>query len=324
MGDRPEENEQAEGGWAVGCSATHVVSSTGGHIFFSAIGDKMAQHTSIATKPVRAILPVTAADGTAFWLLAGDEKVVEVRDAAMNVTHTSAPFQKKIGQIAYIGAPHNKVLVGDKTGDVFEIGFDLASGFGEAKFSFGHTASMITGMHFCFGGKLLATTDKDEHVRLTRYPATHIIERFCFGHDSFVSSLVEISDELIATSGGDGQVRVWKLPSGESVFDEIFEGKTVHDLTVAVDASGAQTLLASVDTVGIVAYSVAALAKGKVLSTRAPTSLASSGSTVFAAFIGDSGPFVQKFQLSGTTLTAETYELPVALPSVQPSYWQVC
>eukprot|EP01061_Rhynchopus_euleeides_P006835 TRINITY_DN15844_c0_g1_i1.p1 TRINITY_DN15844_c0_g1~~TRINITY_DN15844_c0_g1_i1.p1 ORF type:complete len:360 (+),score=162.37 TRINITY_DN15844_c0_g1_i1:174-1253(+) len=321
MGERPEDGE-SEGGWAVSCSGGRVVSTTGHNLFYSSLSAEKASEAVVEGKPIRAIAWAANGEKT-LCITAGDDKVVEARDEAMKVVFKSTQLTKKIGQVTYIGAPHNKVLVGDKTGDVYELPFDFEKGFGEAKFILGHTASMITGLEFCYSNKLIATADKDEHVRLTRYPDTHIIERFCFGHDGFVSSLVVLSDDLIATGGGDGQVRVWRVPTGEAVFSDSFEGNTVHDMCLATGANGEKVLLASVDGVGVVGYPVDKLARSEVLLARAPTSLSASGPVVFAAFIGTEAPFLQKFTLAGLQLSPSAYTLPVELSSVKPSYWQL-
>ncbi|GAA5982413.1 hypothetical protein JCM5350_000401 [Sporobolomyces pararoseus] len=69
----------------------------------------------------------------------------------------------------------------------------------------------------------IATGDRDEHVRISRFPQGHVIEGFLFGSKSFVSSLLYVppsssttsSDEgdngLLLSAGGDSTIQIFKL-----------------------------------------------------------------------------------------------------------------
>lgn len=62
------------------------------------------------------------------------------------------------------------------------------------------------------------TTDRDEKIRVTNYPATHDIEAFCVGHTEFVSSAVFIdSDRLLLSASGDKTLRVWDFRKGKQI-----------------------------------------------------------------------------------------------------------
>lgn len=58
----------------------------------------------------------------------------------------------------------------------------------------------------------ILTADRDEHIRVSRgVPQSHVIEQFCFGHTSFVSSLCVPSFEpkVLISGGGDNYLLVW-------------------------------------------------------------------------------------------------------------------
>jgi tRNA (guanine-N(7)-)-methyltransferase subunit TRM82 len=77
----------------------------------------------------------------------------------------------------------------------------------------------------------ILTADRDEHIRVSRgVPQAHVIEQFCFGHTSFVSSLCVPSWEskVLISGGGDNYLLVWnwlenqilqKVPLPESEAD---------------------------------------------------------------------------------------------------------
>jgi tRNA (guanine-N(7)-)-methyltransferase subunit TRM82 len=78
----------------------------------------------------------------------------------------------------------------------------------------GHTASMLTGVKVTTDngvGRIL-TSDRDEKIRVSLFPDTHVVDSFLLGHEAFVSSLdVTHRDGLTrcATSSGDGTIRLW-------------------------------------------------------------------------------------------------------------------
>lgn len=86
----------------------------------------------------------------------------------------------------------------------------------------GHTASMLTGVQVTTddGIRRILTSDRDEKIRVSLFPDTHIVESFLLGHEAFVSSLdVTAKDGLTrcATSSGDGTIRLWDYAKCEAV-----------------------------------------------------------------------------------------------------------
>lgn len=92
----------------------------------------------------------------------------------------------------------------------------------------------------------IITADRDEHIRVSRgQPQSHVIEGFCFGHESFVSRLILTKSGLLVSGGGDESLFVWewqsyrlleKLPIRKVVLDHL---KSHGDLTplIADEAS---------------------------------------------------------------------------------------
>eukprot|EP01064_Diplonema_japonicum_P003062 TRINITY_DN12019_c0_g1_i1.p2 TRINITY_DN12019_c0_g1~~TRINITY_DN12019_c0_g1_i1.p2 ORF type:complete len:347 (+),score=101.58 TRINITY_DN12019_c0_g1_i1:1778-2818(+) len=314
------ENEEVEGGWAVGSKGDLVVATQDRNILYGSVKDEVLKLKVHDGKPVRCLEFLEVGGKVAVVFTAGDDKVVEARDVDMKVVHKSDLLPKKVGQLKLSGK--NTILVADKTGEVVEMEYSVEKGFGPAKFLLGHTASMVTGMEVCYKGLLVATTDKDEHLRLSRYPEARIIEKMCFGHQGFISGMVKVTDTILATGGGDGMVRFWSLPGGESLAHDQFEGSTVHCLaTTTVD--GKPTVLASVEGVGVVSYTAPAFTRGPTLSPRAPTAMTASATTLYSAFIGNEPPYLQRATIAPTTLAQTPLSFPVEIVSVKPSYWQV-
>jgi tRNA (guanine-N(7)-)-methyltransferase subunit TRM82 len=50
----------------------------------------------------------------------------------------------------------------------------------------GH-ASLLTAFVLTGDERYIVTADRDEHVRVSWYPEGYVVERFCLGHERFVS-----------------------------------------------------------------------------------------------------------------------------------------
>jgi tRNA (guanine-N(7)-)-methyltransferase subunit TRM82 len=64
----------------------------------------------------------------------------------------------------------------------------------------------------------IVTSDRDEKIRVTNYPATHDIEAFCVGHKEFVASVAFFNDDqLLLSASGDKTLRFWNYKTGKQV-----------------------------------------------------------------------------------------------------------
>lgn len=116
------------------------------------------------------------------------------------------------------------VVLGDKFGDVYgESVEDLLKVEGELKDEpvLGHV-SMLTALELGYDAKdrpHVISADRDEHIRVSRFPAAHVIEQFCFGHQQFVSSLLvnDLDASILFSAGGDDEVFVWDWLNGKQL-----------------------------------------------------------------------------------------------------------
>ncbi|KAL2802669.1 hypothetical protein BJX63DRAFT_437661 [Aspergillus granulosus] len=64
----------------------------------------------------------------------------------------------------------------------------------------------------------ILSADRDEHIRVSRGPPqAHIIENYCLGHTSFISSLCipTWAPEILISGGGDPYLLVWNWTAGQ-------------------------------------------------------------------------------------------------------------
>jgi len=75
------------------------------------------------------------------------------------------------------------VLVADKTGEVFR--YEVSNLAAEGKHLLGHF-SMLLDMVLSFNNSHVITCDRDEKIRVSKYPNAYNIEAFCLGHTELV------------------------------------------------------------------------------------------------------------------------------------------
>lgn len=103
----------------------------------------------------------------------------------------------------------------EKTGDLYKIQSD-----GQSKFLLGHlfTFSDVQFVTNEDDSKLLyiISADRDEKIRITNYPNTFDIERYCFGHKHLVDRIFIANDRRFVSVDQQGDVCVWDLAFLES------------------------------------------------------------------------------------------------------------
>ena len=67
--------------------------------------------------------------------------------------------------------------------------------------------------------KYVISADRDEKIRVSRYPDAFDIVSYCLGHVQFVTQLhlPATAPHLLLSGGGDGLVIVWDYVAGRSV-----------------------------------------------------------------------------------------------------------
>lgn len=70
--------------------------------------------------------------------------------------------------------------------------------------------------------QFLFTADRDEHIRISRYPQAHVIEGYCLGHREFVSKVCVVpwNQKLLVSGGGEAGLKLWAWGDGK-LLDEV-------------------------------------------------------------------------------------------------------
>ncbi|KAK9464647.1 hypothetical protein V1512DRAFT_267826 [Lipomyces arxii] len=148
---------------------------------------------------------------------------------------STRPFPKRPSAIA-VTRDSSTILLGDKFGDVYSVPVladtnatstsaisklsesETESG-GDIEPILGHVSMLVdlTVVEDKDGDTHIITSDRDEHIRVSKFPQAFIIERFCFGHEQYVSQLLVPlwQPNILISGGGDDFLACWDWSTGE-------------------------------------------------------------------------------------------------------------
>ncbi|KAI0642324.1 WD40-repeat-containing domain protein [Trametes meyenii] len=189
--------------------------------------------------PIRCV----AVDSTfTYAITTGDDKklrVWRVRDEPKLLSERELP--KKPTEIGFT-RDSQTIVVSDKFGDVFSYplhpestslppaGVPGASKRGSLNshenpsngtLILGH-ASMLTTYLLTPDEQFIITADRDEHIRISWFPKGYVIERYCLGHEKFVSTLhiPSFRTSVLVSGGGDSSLKIWDWMTGELLAEQ--------------------------------------------------------------------------------------------------------
>lgn len=116
-----------------------------------------------------------------------------------------------------ITAAEDKILVADKSGDVYS--YSITEPQADGKLELGHL-SLLLDVALSPDDRYILTADRDEKIRISLSKAPYYIVSFCLGHREFVSKIFVIPDypDLLLSASGDSTLRLWEYKSGEEVY----------------------------------------------------------------------------------------------------------
>ncbi|KAI7905621.1 WD40-repeat-containing domain protein [Cokeromyces recurvatus] len=128
------------------------------------------------------------------------------------------PAYKRINALKF-NNNSTEVIAADKFGDVYCHPIkEVVEGEEKLAPIVGHV-SMVTDMLLTPDEKYVITSDRDEHIRVSRYPNGYNIESFCLGHTDVVTciSILPWDEKKLVSSGGDCTIRLWDYVHGKQL-----------------------------------------------------------------------------------------------------------
>jgi len=160
-----------------------------------------------------------------FLALCDDYKQITVWTLSTLKLITQQNLVRKASKVIFTPDSSN-VLIADKNGDVYKVDFMADS---DPVLLLGHL-SMLLDMKMDPSGKFVLTADRDEKIRVSKFPNCYNIHNYCLGHTEFVTSICLFGNDLLVSGSGDGTVKVWKYLEGR----EICSREVFKDVEIAV------------------------------------------------------------------------------------------
>ncbi|KAF7255946.1 hypothetical protein EG68_07269 [Paragonimus skrjabini miyazakii] len=110
------------------------------------------------------------------------------------------------------------VIFGERSGNVYKLAVSDFTGLvGKSEslsLMLGHL-SILSDVTVSDDCTLIATCDRDEKIRISRFSQPFVIEAFCLGHESFITQLVFCPrSHYLVSAGGDSFLRLWEAQTG--------------------------------------------------------------------------------------------------------------
>ncbi|KAJ2745688.1 tRNA (guanine-N(7)-)-methyltransferase non-catalytic subunit trm82 [Coemansia sp. BCRC 34301] len=154
-------------------------------------------------------------DGALFAICTAD-KGLYIYETEHWATVRSMATEKRTNALAF--DPSSAFLVtADKFGDAHLVATSHTDE--KPKLLLGHV-SILYAIAFTFSDKpLVLTCDRDEKLRVSKYPNAYNIQSFGLGHTEFVTTVAaaRFAPDSAVTGSGDGTLRLWGTSSGDLV-----------------------------------------------------------------------------------------------------------
>ncbi|KAJ2591764.1 WD repeat-containing protein 4 [Coemansia sp. RSA 1722] len=199
----------AESDFTVSDAAGNVIAST---IDAACSNDAVANVEGPESK--EAIRAACFSRNGALFAICTNDKAIRIYETAGWSLKRKLASEKRTNALCF--DPEGEYLItGDKFGDCYRISVDNSAD--KPEILLGHV-SILCSVGFSYGpNPYVLTCDRDEKLRVSKYPNAYNIQAFGLGHREFVTSVATASfaPEIAVTGSGDGTIRLWKLDSGE-------------------------------------------------------------------------------------------------------------
>ncbi|KHJ80577.1 hypothetical protein OESDEN_19745 [Oesophagostomum dentatum] len=121
---------------------------------------------------------------------------------------------------------NSHIIVGDRAGNVCRYTVDASENSGYVDMNgedspyegepLSSAITMVLDVAVSEDGRFLLAADRDEKIRVSRYPQAYVVQSFCLGHSAYVSS-VAVYKNRVFSSGGDSIVHEWNIENGGSI-----------------------------------------------------------------------------------------------------------
>ncbi|CAG8693294.1 2796_t:CDS:2, partial [Funneliformis mosseae] len=180
-----------------------------------------------------------------------ENKILKVWDCDKWKLRSTRPVPKRVMAISF-NKDGSQIVTADKFGDVYCYPLDPPEEKQNVStLLLGHV-SMVTDMTITPNNRYVITCDRDEHIRISRFPKGYNIESYCLGHNQFVSKIhiLPWAKDLLVSAGGDDFIALWDYVPGRLLqtvnIKEIIGDKKSDDNKEAMDEDSLEIAVTSI------------------------------------------------------------------------------
>lgn len=196
-----------------------------------------------------------------------DKYLASITSSSKQLTICSLPLTGKVKTFIFprsaskirFTSNNSQILVADKSGDVLL--YDVSSEESGEKL-LGHFSLLLDVLQ-SKDERHIITCDRDEKIRVSRFPNTYNIETYCLGHKEFVNHIEFLphNEKYLTSSSGDGTVKCWNYVNGTLAHSinaslDVDDSRLKEDFTKTMDDEGVE-----IATLPIVHYTVTLLSE---------------------------------------------------------------
>ncbi|KXN92392.1 tRNA (guanine-N(7)-)-methyltransferase non-catalytic subunit TRM82 [Leucoagaricus sp. SymC.cos] len=218
----------------VGTERTVAVSGSHIYVLNSTTGETISHKSTVSQDQGKAASKgpiVTAAvnEDSTYLLTVGESKMMGLWRLPELELLNERELPKRPTGLAFM-KDSQTIVVSDKFGDVFSYPFnhvppkimlahdDFSSHENPSggQLVLGH-ASPLNAFLLSHDEKYIITADRDEHIRISRYPQGYNIQMYCLGHRKYVSAIhiPSFAADTLISGGGDPTLKIWNWMSGQ-------------------------------------------------------------------------------------------------------------
>ncbi|KAK0087347.1 hypothetical protein PV325_001232 [Microctonus aethiopoides] len=190
------------------------------------ISENLKQHNNSDIDTCHGITSVKFSSNGDYFLICTNRKQLCVYKSCdcsliLNTTLTRAASQVEF-------TPNNDIVVADKSGDVYMYYNDSNkySSAQQGTLIVGHL-SMLLDVLVTHDNKYVITADRDEKIRVSKFPNAYNIESYCLGHRAFVTNIRQLphDENILVSAGGDGELKFWDYKNGRELKSISYDNK---------------------------------------------------------------------------------------------------
>lgn len=172
-----------------------------------------------------------------------DDKLVSKWNLTTRSFGGSVPMKKKANSIAR-GTVQEKdiVIIGDKVGDIW--GFE-SQNMNNLGYLGGHPVTIITEVAINQDSTVLASSDRDEKIKISSFPLVEEIRGYLLAHKSVVTSIAFVDKEgqYLVSVGWDHKIILWNTISCTPIDVISFNESDSNEIAGASEAKSSATPL---------------------------------------------------------------------------------